>query len=93
MARIPIVMGFIAAAAGLLGKGVVAAQEVVLETPTGKLYTTLELPATNPPYPVALIHPGSGPTDHNGNNPQNDSLKLLAEGLLEAVARFLQASL
>lgn len=85
MARIPIVVGFIAAAAGLLGRGEAAAQEVVLETPAGKLYATLELPAANPPYPVALIHPGSGPTDRDGNSPllpgKNDSLKLLAEGL------------
>lgn len=55
-----------------------------LETPTGTLYGTLELPAGSGPFPLALILCGSGPTDRDGNNPmagRNDSLKLLAEGL------------
>ena len=63
-------------------------EDVVLETPTGKLYGTLELPVkSNAPYPIVLIIAGSGPTDHNGNTPvipgANNSLKYLAEGLAE----------
>ncbi len=64
-----------------------ASEAVTLETLTGTLHGTLELPEGAGPYPVALIHPGSGPTDRDGNNAlipgKNDSLKLLAEGLLE----------
>ena len=66
-----------------LGAGATS-QEVTLETPTGKLYGTLELPNGSSPFTVALIHPGSGPTDRDGNNPisgQNDGLKMLAQGL------------
>ena len=62
-------------------------EAVTLETLTGTLYGTLELPKGAGPYPVALIHPGSGPTDRDGNSAlipgKNDSLKLLAEGLAE----------
>lgn len=60
-------------------------QEVALQTSTATLYGTLELPAGSGPFAVALIHPGSGPTDRDGNTRglpgKNDSLKLLAEGL------------
>ena len=61
-------------------------ERVVLDTPTGKLFGTLELPATGKaPYPVALIISGSGPTDRDGNTRAipgtNNSLKYLAEGL------------
>lgn len=63
-----------------------AASEIVnLQTPTAKLFGTLELPVGSGPFTVALIHPGSGPTDRDGNSAglpgKNDSLKLLAEGL------------
>jgi uncharacterized protein len=56
---------------------------VALDTSSGRLEATLELPARCPPHIVALFHAGSGPTDRNGNNPslRNDSLKLLAETL------------
>lgn len=64
-----------------------ASEAVTLETLTGTLYGTLELPGGPGPYSVALIHPGSGPTDRDGNSAlvpgKNDSLKLLAEGLVE----------
>src|ERR1044072_6310410 len=44
-------------------------EPVVLETTTGKLYGTIELPARAvAPYPVVLIISGSGPTDRNGNS-------------------------
>lgn len=63
----------------------------MLETPTGTLYGTLELPKSKPPFPVVLIIAGSGPTDRDGNSTArpapnvppgpNNSLKLLAGGL------------
>lgn len=60
-------------------------EAVRLETPTGALSGTLELPAASAPHPVVLIIAGSGPTDRDGNSPlltgPNNSLKLLAEGL------------
>ncbi|SDN10736.1 hypothetical protein SAMN04488137_3565 [Fictibacillus solisalsi] len=56
-----------------------------IETSTGKLYGSLMTPEDEREYPVALIIPGSGPTDRNGNSPamqgKNNSLKLLAEAL------------
>jgi uncharacterized protein len=63
-----------------------SSEDVVLETPTGKLYGTLELPVSaRAPYPVVLIISGSGPTDRDGNSAvipgANNSLKYLAEGL------------
>jgi len=62
-----------------------AAEPAILETPTGTLYGTLELPAGDGPFPVVLIHAGSGPTDRDGNSPaipgKNNSLRMLAEEL------------
>jgi pimeloyl-ACP methyl ester carboxylesterase len=64
---------------------VFAGEPVTLETPTGAIYGTLELPSGDGPFPVVLIHAGSGPTDRDGNTPQlpgkNNSLKLLAEAM------------
>ena len=58
---------------------------LMLETPTGKIGGTLLMPKARGPVPLAVIIPGSGPTDRNGNSPlipgANNSLKLLAEGL------------
>jgi uncharacterized protein len=57
---------------------------VQITTPTGTLYGTQFIPTSTVSGPVALIIAGSGTTDRNGNNPlagQNNSLKLLAEGL------------
>jgi len=57
---------------------------VSVQTATGTLAGTLELPAKCP-CPVVLIIAGSGPTDRDGNSPMlpgaNNSLKYLAEGL------------
>jgi hypothetical protein len=61
-----------------------AAEPIILKTPTGNIYGTLEMPRVRNPVPVALIISGSGPTDRDGNVAflgRNDSLKLLAEGL------------
>jgi uncharacterized protein len=60
-----------------------ASEAVELKTPTGTLYGVLDLPAGPGPWPVILIHAGSGPTDRDGNSSRakNDSLKQLGEGL------------
>lgn len=58
---------------------------ITLETATGQIKGTLLLPTSAKKMPVVLIIAGSGPTDRNGNNAMmpNNSLKMLAEGLLE----------
>lgn len=60
---------------------------LTIKTSTGKLYGSLLTAKTDGPTPIAIIIPGSGPTDRNGNSPalpgKNNSLKLLAEGLAE----------
>lgn len=58
---------------------------ITLETATGQIKGTLLLPTSSKKMPVVLIISGSGPTDRNGNNPMmiNNSLKMLAQGLLE----------
>ena len=50
----------------------------------GVLHGTLLEPTLKGRYDVALIVPGSGPSDRDGNGPsaRNDALKMLAEGLL-----------
>ena len=62
-------------------------EDIVLETSTGKVYGTLQLPETSAECPVVLIIAGSGPTDRDGNSPllpgKNDSLKMIALGLAE----------
>jgi len=70
----------------LLFAGALAAGESVsIDIGAGALYGTLELPASKPPFPVALLISGSGPTDRDGNSRllpgKNNSLKMLAEGL------------
>jgi len=61
------------------------ADSVSLDTGTGVLYGTLELPPGKAPYPVVLIIAGSGPTDRDGNTAlipgKNNSLKMIAESL------------
>jgi uncharacterized protein len=56
-----------------------------LDTPTGTIYGSLDLPAGAGPFPAALIIAGSGPTDRNGNSPliagRNDSLLMIARAL------------
>ncbi|MDA8120632.1 MAG: alpha/beta fold hydrolase [Gammaproteobacteria bacterium] len=58
-----------------------------LETATGTLHGTLELPAGRGPFPVALIIAGSGPTDRNGNDKSlglyTDCYKQLAQYLAQ----------
>lgn len=65
-----------------------ATSPATLATPSGVLHGTLTLPAAPAAPgapPVLLLHPGSGPTDRDGNSVllpgRNDSLKQLAEAL------------
>ncbi len=60
-------------------------KNVNVKTEHGKLYGTLITCANKKDAPIALIIPGSGPTDRNGNSVllQTNSYKLLAEGLAE----------
>jgi pimeloyl-ACP methyl ester carboxylesterase len=55
---------------------------ITLDTGTGVLAGTLELPAGCGPFPVVLFHSGSGPTDRDGNQPSSgfdtDTIKQLA---------------
>ncbi len=71
--------------AAILASALFAAEPATLETPTGTIYGTLELPSGGGPFPIVVIHSGSGPTDRDGNTPQlpgkNDSLKMLAEAM------------
>ena len=64
-----------------------AAEPATLETPTGTLYGTLEVPSGTGPFPVVLMHAGSGPTDRDGNSAaipgKNNSLKMVAEALAQ----------
>ena len=56
---------------------------IELKTPTGTLYGTLDLPTAPGPWPVVLVHAGSGPTDRDGNGPlvRTDCLKQLGRAL------------
>ena len=57
--------------------------DVTVQGPAGPLAGTIETPQT-PSLAAALILPGSGPTDRDGNNPMGlfaASYRLLAEGL------------
>ncbi|MFD2044249.1 alpha/beta hydrolase family protein [Ornithinibacillus salinisoli] len=69
------------------GESTIATDEegkfVQIETSYGTLYGEMETPVGDGPFPVVIIIPGSGPTDRNGNTSagENNSLKLLAEGL------------
>jgi uncharacterized protein len=61
-----------------------AAEPVTLETATGTIFGTLEMPEGTRPVPVALVISGSGPADRDGNIAffgRNDSLKMLAQEL------------
>lgn len=61
---------------------------VELKVDTGTLHGTIDLPSGSGPWPIVLIHPGSGPTDRDGNSRlsatqslRNDSLKMLGRAL------------
>jgi pimeloyl-ACP methyl ester carboxylesterase len=73
------------AAQGVTPQAPFVAESATLASATGMLRGTLLAPVGGPPVPVVLIHPGSGPTDRDGNSAllpgKNDGLRLLAEGL------------
>ncbi len=75
-------------AGGIAAHAHAAETPITLDTPTGQLAGTLELPAGADKPRVALLIAGSGPTDRDGNSSmipgRNDSLKLLAAGLADA---------
>lgn len=60
-------------------------KDIILNTPTGDIHGVLLMPDVEQPCPLVIIIAGSGPTDMNGNTLgselQNNSLKMLAEGL------------
>ncbi|HKB37678.1 MAG TPA: alpha/beta hydrolase [Gemmataceae bacterium] len=61
-------------------------ESVSLKTDTGTLAGVLDLPRKPGPWPVVLIHAGSGPTDKDGNNPlgsKTNALKMLGAALTE----------
>jgi uncharacterized protein len=61
-----------------------AEAQVSVQGPSGVLKGTLSSPDGGPKAPVAIIIPGSGPTDRDGNNPLGvtaASYRLLAEAL------------
>lgn len=74
-------------ALGLLMMPCVAyAEEIAIAGPQGPLKGTLMMPANVPQLPTAIIIPGSGPTDRDGNSPlgiRAASLRLLAEALAD----------
>lgn len=80
---------FLAAAGGALAMTAIpraafaAESDITLSTATGSIFGTLRLPSSAPPYPLALIVAGSGPTDRDGNNGpiRANTYRLLAAAL------------
>jgi pimeloyl-ACP methyl ester carboxylesterase len=58
-------------------------EPMVLKTDTGILFGTLDIPHWPGPWPVVIIHAGSGPTDRDGNGPftRTDNLKMVGRAL------------
>ncbi|MGF6930172.1 pimeloyl-ACP methyl ester carboxylesterase [Chitinophaga sp. W2I13] len=65
------IAGFFIAGTKLLTTALLPYEETdtVITPDGGILYGILTKPVEKQPWPVALIIAGSGPTDHNGNNP------------------------
>lgn len=66
---------------------------VELKTDTGTLFGTLDLPQKPGPWPVVIMHVGSGPNDRNSNGPltNTDCHKMIGRALAAegfAVLRF-----
>jgi pimeloyl-ACP methyl ester carboxylesterase len=56
---------------------------VELKTDTGTLRGFIDLPDRPGPWPIVILHAGSGPTDRDGNGPltQTNNLKMLGRAL------------
>jgi pimeloyl-ACP methyl ester carboxylesterase len=78
---------FASSAVALTGNGASIDSSFVLETSSGKIYGTLQVPLCKKKMPVVLLISGSGPTDRDGNSSmmkgKNESLKMVAQGLCE----------
>jgi len=72
-------LSLVVGASGLGGSD----EQLQLDTPTGRLHGTLDVPPGPVPRSVVLLISGSGPTDRDGNQPQmnNDSLRRLGRAL------------
>jgi pimeloyl-ACP methyl ester carboxylesterase len=71
-------------AAGPLAAADFTSEPAEVKVPAGTLKGTLVVPGGKGPLPVAIIHPGSGPTDRDCNQPlflKTDAFKMLAEAL------------
>ncbi len=57
-------------------------ESIILETKSGNIYGTLELPGTTGNWPIVILIAGSGPTNKDGNSEMlpgpNNSLKMIA---------------
>src|SRR5215467_2704145 len=74
----------LAALVATTASAMAAETQVSVEGPSGVLKGTLSSPDDGPKAPIAIIIPGSGPTDRDGNNPLGvtaASYRLLAEAL------------
>src|SRR5437667_12783453 len=71
--------------AGTTSAEVLTDERTSLSVSGGTLHSSLLVPPSSAPVPIALLISGSGPTDRDGDTPllpgKNDSLKHLAEGL------------
>jgi hypothetical protein len=74
----------LAAIVAVTANAMAAETQVSVAGPSGTLAGTLSSPDGGPKAPVAIVIPGSGPTDRDGNNPLGVTAapyRLLAEGL------------
>jgi len=92
MAKVCLLGGIVSLFAGaVFAKGTLQLppeQPITLDTETGAISGTLQLPANSARPRVALLIAGSGPTDRDGNSPgpkgKNNSLKQLSRALADA---------
>lgn len=69
---------------GCSSAGGIVEEDYDLAVEGGSIYGTLTLPEGEGPFKVAIIHPGSGPTDRDGNSAiagSNNGLKMIAQEL------------
>lgn len=69
---------------GCSSAGGIVEEDYDLTVEGGSIYGTLTLPEGEGPFKVAIIHPGSGPTDRDGNSAiagSNNGLRMIAQEL------------